>query len=45
MENQVRFYEWLVKMGNIHTANNKKMTKAYEAIAESDKKCIRLIKK
>ena len=38
MENQERFYEWMLKMGNIHIASNEKMNKAYEAIAESDAK-------
>jgi len=38
MENQERFYEWMLKMGNIHIASNEKMNKAYEAIAESDVK-------
>jgi hypothetical protein len=38
MENQERFYEWMLKMGNIHLASNEKMAKAYEAIAESDAK-------
>jgi len=36
MENQERFYQWMLSMGNIHLANNKKMAKAYEAIAKSD---------
>jgi hypothetical protein len=36
MENQERFYQWMLAMGNIHLANNKKMSKAYEAIAKSD---------
>ncbi len=40
MENQERFYEWMLKMGNIHLASNEKMNKAYEAIAESDAKII-----
>ena len=36
MENQERFYEWMLKMGNIHLASNEKMSKAYEVIAKSD---------
>ena len=36
MENQERFYEWMLAMGNIHLASNEKMAKAYEAIAKSD---------
>jgi hypothetical protein len=38
MENQERFYNWMLAMGNIHLASNEKMNKAYEAIAESDAK-------
>jgi hypothetical protein len=44
MENLERFYEWMLKIGNIHLANNEKMAKAYEVIMESDKKCIRPVK-
>jgi hypothetical protein len=36
MENQERFYQWMLSMGNIHLASNEKMHKAYEAIAKSD---------
>lgn len=36
MENQERFYEWMLAIGNIHIASNEKMLKAYEAIAKSD---------
>ena len=45
MENLDRFYEWMLKIKSIHLANNEKMAKAYEAVVESDKKCIRLISK
>ena len=38
MENQQRFYEWMLKMGSIHLADNARMSKAFEAIAESDAK-------
>jgi hypothetical protein len=38
MENQERFYNWMLAMGNIHLASNEKMNKAYQAIAESDAK-------
>jgi len=38
MEDQVRFYEWLVKLGSIHTADNKKMARAYEVIDENNTK-------
>ena len=40
MENQERFYNWMLAMGNIHIASNEKMNKAYQAIAESDTKII-----
>jgi hypothetical protein len=40
MENQERFYNWMLAMGNIHIASNEKMNKAYQAIAESDAKII-----
>jgi hypothetical protein len=43
MENQENFYKWLVKMGNIHTANNKLMTRAYKTIAENDEKIGKLV--
>lgn len=36
MENLERFYEWMLKMGNVHLANNEKMSKAYEVIIASD---------
>ena len=36
MENQERFYNWMLAMGNVHMASNEKMTRAYEAIAKSD---------
>ena len=44
MENQERFYNWMLAMGNIHIASNEKMTKAYEKIAESDNKVKNVIK-
>ena len=37
MENLNRFYDWMLAMGNIHLADNEKMAKAYEIVAESDK--------
>jgi hypothetical protein len=40
MENLDRFYDWMLRMGNVHLADNEKMAKAYEAIAESDAKII-----
>lgn len=45
MENLDRFYEWMLAMGNVHLANNKEMTKAYESIIESDKKVGNVISK
>jgi hypothetical protein len=44
MENQERFYNWMLAMGNIHIASNEKMNKAYEKIAESDNKVKSVIK-
>jgi hypothetical protein len=40
MENQERFYEWMLKMGSIHLADNARMSRAFEVIAESDAKII-----
>ncbi len=45
MENQENFLQWLIKMGNIHTANNKRMTRAYKIITESDEKIGKLVSK
>jgi hypothetical protein len=44
MENQERFYEWMLKIGNIHLASNEKMNKAYEAIAKSDAEVLHIKK-
>ena len=44
MENLERFYEWMLKMNNIHLANNEKMAKAYEAIVASDNQVKKLTK-
>lgn len=38
MENLERFYEWMLKMNNIHLADNQRMARAYETIAKSDAK-------
>ena len=38
MENQKRFLDWMLAMGNIHMASSEKMARALEVIAESDKK-------
>lgn len=29
-----KFNEWLLKIGNVHTANNEKMSKAFDRIIE-----------
>jgi hypothetical protein len=45
MEEVNKFYEWLLKMGSVHLADNKKMNRAYAKIYEnsinkkSKKKC------
>jgi hypothetical protein len=36
MENQERFYEWMLKMGNIHLANNEEMARAYSKITNNN---------
>jgi hypothetical protein len=40
MENQEKFYEWLISLGSIHTADSEGMSKAYIAIAENDEKIV-----
>ena len=30
-----KFYEWMLKMGNIHLADNIQMSKAFEKVAEN----------
>ena len=35
MEDALKFYEWLKKMGNIHLADNERMIRAYEKIIEN----------
>ena len=37
MEEATKFYEWLLKMGNIHLADNQGMTKAYRIIYKNNK--------
>jgi len=32
MSNQERFYQWLIKMGNIHTADNVRMERAFQIV-------------
>ena len=40
MENQERFYQWLISLGNIHTADSERMSRAYVTIAENDEKIV-----
>jgi hypothetical protein len=40
MENQLKFYEWMLKVKSIHLADNLQMSKAFEAIAENDSKIV-----
>jgi hypothetical protein len=40
MENQEKFYQWLLSLGNIHTADSERMSRAYVAIAENDEKIV-----
>jgi len=35
MEDVNRFYEWMLAMGNIHLADNKQMSKAFEKVDEN----------
>ena len=35
MEDVNKFYEWMLKMGNIHLADNEQMSKAFEKFAEN----------
>ncbi|CAB4125311.1 hypothetical protein UFOVP54_107 [uncultured Caudovirales phage] len=35
MEDVNKFYEWMLKMGNIHLANNEEMSKAFIIVAEN----------
>ena len=32
MTNQERFYQWLIRMGNIHTADNVRMERAFQIV-------------
>jgi len=41
MENQERFYEWMLKMGNIHLADNQQMSKAFEIVGQKSNKTVR----
>lgn len=40
MENLNRFYDWMLAMGNVYLADNEKMARAYEIVAESNKKSV-----
>lgn len=35
MENVEKFYEWLLKIKNIHLADNKQMSKAYDIVYQN----------
>ena len=35
MEEAMRFYEWLLKIKNIHLADNERMCKAYAKVIEN----------
>lgn len=35
MEDALKFYEWLLKMKNIHLADHNKMSLAYEKVIEN----------
>jgi hypothetical protein len=37
MEDVTKFYEWLLKMGNIHLADDQRMSKAYRIVYENNK--------
>jgi len=38
MEEAQRFYEWLLKMKNIHLADNERMAKAYGIVIQNSNK-------
>ena len=40
MENQMKFYEWMLKIKSIHLADNLQMSKAFEAIEENNLKTV-----
>ena len=40
MENQMKFYEWMLKIKSIHLADNLQMSKAFEAIEENNSKIV-----
>lgn len=36
MEDVNKFYEWMLRMGNIHLADNEKMAKAYDKVINNN---------
>ena len=42
MENLERFYEWMLRINNIHLADNKRMARAYEIVARSNVKIVKV---
>lgn len=38
MEEAIRFYEWLLKIKNIHLSDNERMSKAYGIVIANSKK-------
>ncbi len=32
-----KFYEWMLKMGNVHLADNERMYEAFETISKNNK--------
>ena len=40
MEDQMKFYEWMLKIKSIHLADNLQMSKAFEAIEENNLKTV-----
>jgi hypothetical protein len=36
MENVNKFYEWMLKIGNIHLADNERMVKAFSKVINNN---------
>jgi hypothetical protein len=36
MEEQIKFYEWLLKIGNIYLNDNERMVRAFEIINQNN---------
>jgi hypothetical protein len=36
MEDANKFYEWMLKMGNIHLADNEEIAKAYDKVINNN---------